>query len=69
MAKATSQKLTEQTVHTQFGMIIYGYKHFRDSAAYQKYPVAELSRLYRLVRQLIDYRHVVADQELPAFSF
>jgi arginyl-tRNA synthetase len=40
---------------TQFGMIIYGYKHFRDEAAYQKEPVAELSRLYKLVRQLIDY--------------
>ncbi len=29
---------------TQFGMIIYGYKHFRDDAAYQAKPVEELSR-------------------------
>lgn len=41
---------------TQFGMIIYGYKHFRDEAAYARDPVAELSRLYRLVQQLIAYQ-------------
>ena len=40
---------------TQFGMIIYGYKHFRDDAAYQQEPVRELARLYRLVNQLSDY--------------
>lgn len=40
---------------TQFGMIIYGYKHFRDDAAYQQSPVPELSRLYRLVNQLAEY--------------
>ena len=40
---------------TQFGMIIYGYKHFCDQAAYQREPVAELGRLYKLVYQLVDY--------------
>lgn len=40
---------------TQFGMIIYGYKHFRDQAAYDREPVAELSRLYKLVHQLVDH--------------
>ena len=40
---------------TQFGMIIYGYKHFRDDAAYEKEPVTELGRLYKFVRQLVDY--------------
>lgn len=40
---------------TQFGMIIYGYRHFRDEAAYQRNPVAELGRLYKLVHQLVDY--------------
>lgn len=40
---------------TQFGMIIYGYKHFRDDAAYAAEPVRELARLYRLVNQLCDY--------------
>ncbi|HEX5498969.1 MAG TPA: arginine--tRNA ligase, partial [Thermomicrobiales bacterium] len=46
---------------TQFGMIIYGYKHFRDDAAYQREPVAELARLYRLVNQLADYRDALAE--------
>jgi arginyl-tRNA synthetase len=45
---------------TQFGMIIYGYKNFRDQAAYQQAPVAELARLYRLVNQLSDYHELVA---------
>ena len=39
---------------TQFGMIIFGYKNYLDAGAYQKNPVEELSRLYRLVRQKID---------------
>jgi arginyl-tRNA synthetase len=41
---------------TQFGMIIYGYKHFVDLAAYAAAPVAELSRLYKLVHRLVDYQ-------------
>ena len=49
---------------TQFGMIIYGYKHFRDDAAYQANRVAELSRLYRLVNTLVDYHESKA--ALPA---
>ncbi|MGD9645885.1 MAG: arginine--tRNA ligase [Pirellulales bacterium] len=48
---------------TQFGMILYGYKHFRDEAAYQADPVAELSRLYRLVAALVGYFETRA--ELP----
>ena len=40
---------------TQFGMIIYGFKHFVDKGAYQEAPVAELSRLYKLVHQLVEY--------------
>ncbi len=39
---------------TQFGMIIYGFKHFRDESAYQTAPVEELARLYRLVNTLCD---------------
>jgi arginyl-tRNA synthetase len=34
---------------TQFGMLIYGYKHFRDEAALAADPVRELARLYKLV--------------------
>jgi arginyl-tRNA synthetase len=51
---------------TQFGMIIYGYKHFVDAAAYEKNAVAELARLYRLVNQLADYHEAVA--ELPTLK-
>ncbi len=40
---------------TQFGMILYGYKRLRDTAAYEANPVAELSRLYRLVNTLVEY--------------
>jgi arginyl-tRNA synthetase len=36
---------------TQFGMLIYGYKHFLDTAAYRADPVRELARLYVYVRQ------------------
>jgi arginyl-tRNA synthetase len=37
---------------TQFGMILYGYKHFLDREAYAREPVTELARLYRHVNQL-----------------
>lgn len=45
---------------TQFGMILYGYRHFVDTAAYQANPVQELARLYRLVRQVSDYHEARA---------
>ncbi|PQO36902.1 arginine--tRNA ligase [Blastopirellula marina] len=48
---------------TQFGMIIYGYKHFADKDAYKAAPVPELSRIYREVRGLMDYFD--AKKELP----
>ncbi len=48
---------------TQFGMIIYGYKHFVDVAEYKKNPVLELSRLYKYVRVLMDYHDAV--RKLP----
>lgn len=48
---------------TQFGMIIYGYKHFVDPARYAEDPVGELARLYRLVNQLCDYHD--AREEIP----
>jgi arginyl-tRNA synthetase len=48
---------------TQFGMIIYGWKHFRDEAAFQADAVAELSRLYRLVSRLVNLEE--SRQQLP----
>lgn len=38
---------------SQFGMILWGWKHERDEAAYEADPVGELSRLYRLVQSQI----------------
>jgi arginyl-tRNA synthetase len=40
---------------TQFGMVIYGFKHFGNESALAANPVGELSRLYRLVNRLIEY--------------
>ncbi|MCE9552785.1 MAG: arginine--tRNA ligase, partial [Planctomycetes bacterium] len=48
---------------TQFGMIIYGYKHFRDEAAYRAKPVSELARLYKLVNQLVEFHE--GTRQLP----
>lgn len=48
---------------TQFGMIIYGYKHLLNEQAFEQDMVAELARLYRTVNQLVDYHRAVA--QLP----
>ena len=40
---------------TQFGMIIYGYKHFGDDAKIQSDPVGELLKLYRKVQSIATY--------------
>jgi arginyl-tRNA synthetase len=50
---------------TQFGMIIYGYKHFRDDGALQRSAVNELSRLYKLVNSLVEY-HDTRREGIPA---
>ena len=44
---------------TQFGMIIYGYKNFLEREDYERDPVTELARLYRLVNQVSDYHAAV----------
>jgi arginyl-tRNA synthetase len=41
---------------TQFGMIIYGFKHFGDRAALVRSAVEELTRLYKLVNSLVEYQ-------------
>lgn len=48
---------------TQFGMVIYGFKHFGDESALKNSPVEELSRLYRLVNRVIEYHAAVAQIE------
>jgi len=45
---------------TQFGMIIFGYKHFLNAESYAAAPVVELGRLYKHVRKLMDYHAAVA---------
>jgi arginyl-tRNA synthetase len=52
---------------TQFGMIIYGYKNFVDEQALAAEPVAELSRLYKLVNQLVEY-HDRVNNKIPVFE-
>jgi len=51
---------------TQFGMIIYGYRHFRNEQAFQEEAVTELARLYKRVNQLSDYQATLV--KLPAME-
>ncbi|MEM9656845.1 MAG: arginine--tRNA ligase [Planctomycetota bacterium] len=50
---------------TQFGMIIYGYKHFVDEREMARAPLSELTRLYKLVNQLVEF-HVARQENIPA---
>ena len=55
---------------TQFGMILWGWKHCRDDAAFAADPTAELGRLYRLVRRVADAKpeELAADSEAAALA-
>ena len=55
---------------TQFGMILWGWKHCRNDAAYAADPTAELGRLYRLVRRVADAKpeELAADPEAAALA-
>ena len=55
---------------TQFGMIIWGWKHCRDDAAFAADPTAELGRLYRLVRRVADAKpeDLAADPQAAALA-
>jgi arginyl-tRNA synthetase len=44
----------------QFGMIIYGWKHYADLENFQRDPLGELGRLYRLVHDLAEQDAAVA---------
>jgi len=48
---------------TQFGMVIYGFKHFGNESALNAAPVEELSRLYRLVNRVIGYHAALSTLE------
>jgi arginyl-tRNA synthetase len=47
-------------------MILYGYKHFLDKAAYDRSRVDQLAQQYRLVNQLVDYH--AGRERLPALE-
>jgi arginyl-tRNA synthetase len=55
---------------TQFGILIYGYKFYRDTAALQKNPIEEFVRLYRLVTAQIESenQHLFAEAEAEAMK-
>jgi arginyl-tRNA synthetase len=38
---------------TQFGILLYGYRHFLDAKAFEQNPIQELARLYVEVRKLM----------------
>jgi len=44
---------------TQFGMIIYGFRYFGEQTAYEIAPVAELARVYKLVRRIMDHQSAI----------
>src|SRR4051812_30266482 len=50
---------------TQFGMIIYGCKHFGDRTALAQNAVEELTRLYKLVNSLVEYQEA-RREKIPA---
>ena len=52
---------------TQFGMIIYGFKHFGDRAALSQNAVEELTRLYKLVNSLVEY-YDTRHEKIPAIE-
>jgi arginyl-tRNA synthetase len=52
---------------TQFGMIIYGFKHFADRAALARNTVEELTRLYKLVNSLVEYQEA-RREKIPAIE-
>jgi arginyl-tRNA synthetase len=54
---------------TQFGMLLYGYKHFRDESALTDNPVREMVRLYKQVRKLIAPAEDVEDEPEHAKNY
>ena len=48
---------------TQFGIIIYGYKHFGDPQQVAADPVPELAKLYRQANRLMEYHKSLRDRE------
>ena len=53
---------------SQFGMILWGWKHERDDLAYEENPVAELSRLYRAVQAHIRAGKALEEQHAKVIA-
>jgi len=55
---------------TQFGMILWGWKHCRDAVRFAADPTRELGRLYRLVRKVADSKpeELACDPEAAALA-
>ncbi|HVS36281.1 MAG TPA: arginine--tRNA ligase, partial [Gemmataceae bacterium] len=51
---------------TQFGMILWGWKHHRDEQHYRDAPVQELARLYRLAQTAIKAGDAAVDEDSRA---
>ena len=51
---------------TQFGMILWGWKHVRNEQAFALDPTGELGRLYRLVRVVVDAKPEELDKHPEA---
>jgi arginyl-tRNA synthetase len=51
---------------TQFGILLYGYKHYRDEEALRSDPVREMVRLYVLLRTLMKASEEEGDNAAPA---
>ncbi len=51
---------------SQFGMILWGWKHHRDEAAYEAGPVVELARLYRLAQDKIKAKEAGVEEATRA---
>src|SRR5438105_3576874 len=51
---------------TQFGILLYGYKHYRDDEALRKDPVREMARLYVLLRNLMRASEEEGDSAAPS---
>jgi arginyl-tRNA synthetase len=53
---------------SQFGMILWGWKNYRDDAAYAADPVGELARLYRLAQAKIKLGEALAERFKKVFT-
>src|SRR5262249_49386672 len=53
----------------QFGMLLYGYKNYREDVALAGDPVQEMVRLYKIVRQEIDPAEKVEEDPKKAKDY